>query len=83
MVATLLLRRFLVGNSEYGLPAESMGTLEGTQIQEAPEASWLEMPRQFATSAQKNWWEKPSIGKFLTFSWSMAIPSFSRMHPPW
>ena len=31
MAARLLLRRFLVGNSEYGLPAESMGTLGGTQ----------------------------------------------------
>ena len=28
MAARLLLRRFLVGNSEYGLPAELMGTLE-------------------------------------------------------
>ena len=31
MAARLLLRRFLVGNSEYGLPAESTGTLGGTQ----------------------------------------------------
>ena len=31
MAARLLLRRFLVGNSEYGLLVESMGTLGGTQ----------------------------------------------------
>ena len=43
--------------------------------QEVPEASWLEMPGHFPTSAPKNWWEKPSIGKFLTFRWSVAIPS--------
>ena len=78
MVARLLLRQFLVGNSEFGLPAESMGTLRGTQILEATEASWLQMPRHFATSAQKNWWEKPCIGKFLTFRWSVAIPTPSR-----
>ena len=74
MAARLLLRRSLVGNSEYGLPVESMGTLGGAQIQEALEASWLEMPGRFATSARENWWEKPSTGKFLTFRWSVPIP---------
>ena len=78
MAARLLLRRVLVGNSEYGLPVESMDTLGGTQIQEAPETNWLQMPGHFATSVQKNWWEKPSTRKFLTFRWSMPIPSIKQ-----
>ena len=35
------------------------------------------MRRHFATSARKNWWEKPSTGKFLTFRWSVAILSLN------
>ena len=46
--------------------------------QEVAEASWLKMQGHFATSAPKNWWEKPSIGKFLTFRWSVAIHSLNR-----
>ena len=26
----------------------------------------------------KNWWEKPSIGEFLTFKWTMAIPTLKQ-----
>ena len=33
------------------------------------------MQVHLATSARKNWWEKPSIGKFLTFRWTVAIPN--------
>ena len=64
-----------MGHSEYALPVEPMGKRAGRQIQEAPETNWLQMPGHFATSAQKNWWEKPSTGKFLTFRWSVPIPS--------
>ena len=74
MAGRLLLRRVLVGHSEYALPVEPMGKRGGTQIQEAPETNWLQMPGHFATSARKNWWEKPSTGKFLTFRWSVPIP---------
>ena len=75
MAGRLLLRRVLVGHSEYALPVEPMGKRGGTQIQEAPETNWLQMPGHFATSARKNWWEKPSTGKFLTFRWSVPIPT--------
>ena len=75
MAGRLLLRRVLVGHSEYALPVEPMGKRGGTQIQEAPETNWLQMPGQFATSARKNWWEKPSTGKFLTFRWSVGTPT--------
>ena len=85
MAGRLLLRRVLVGHSEYALPVEPMGKRGGTQIQEAPETNWLQMPGHFATSARKNWWEKPSTGKFLTFRWSVPIPSFNgpgmALHP--
>ena len=78
MAGRLLLRRVLVGHSEYALPVEPMGKRGGTQIQEAPETNWLQMPGHFATSARKNWWEKPSTGKFLTFRWSVPIPTLQR-----
>ena len=53
MAARLLFRRVLVGNSEYGLPVESMGTLGGTQIQEGPDTNWLQMPGHFARHREK------------------------------
>ena len=58
MAARLLLRRFLVGNSEYGSPVEWMGTLGGTRIQEAPETHWMQMqahlPRQHERIGGRN-----------------------------
>ena len=53
MTARLLLRRFLVGNSEYGSPVESMGKLGGTRIQEAPETRWLQMQAQLPRQRER------------------------------
>ena len=66
MATSLLLHRFLVGNLEYGLPVESMGTLGGTWIQEAAETSWLQMVDTLPRQPQKlvgesQYWKVPHI----------------------
>ena len=35
-----------------------------------------------ATSARKNWWEKPSTVKFLTFRWSVPVRSLHLLLMP-
>ena len=65
-MARLLLRRFLVGDSEYRLLVESMGMLGGTQIQEVRETSWLQckgtLPRQHKKLVgETQYWKVPHI----------------------